>query len=530
MPAVQDIDGAVVRAWLRLAADELGRERAAIDVLNVFPVADSDTGTNIHKTISCAASALAGLPAAATTAEIWQAAAAAALQGACGNSGIILSQLLSGLADTCGPASPCDGQVVALALAKAAVLARAAVHRPVEGTVLTVADAAASGAAQAAAARGVLRDVGGAAARAAREALLGTRQQLQALAAAGVVDAGGAGLCVLLEALNAAIGGGGEFLPLPEPLPEPLAAPAGAGAQDSPYGYEVTFLLDAQHDAVAALRDRLDLLGDSLVVSGSAPRWHVHVHVADAGAAIEAGLAAGRLSKITVTWLNRTRSDTPPQQPVPANGLVAIAEGAGVAALLAAAGANVVPAGPEAEEGAPVAIDRLAAAPGPAALLTADERLAGRWPPGWPVLVVGSEVQLLAAAAVHDGRRDTGADVAAMRRAVAGMRCGAVRRRSASAKDPRSPGGTVPSGTEPFTGVLGGEVVLAGREEAGVAFALTDLLLDAGTEMLTLVSGRDASPGLAGLVAGHVAGRDPGVDVVCYDGGMGSTVLLIGAE
>ena len=87
----------------------------------------------------------------ASAVEIWQAAAAAALQGACGNSGIILSQLLCGLADTCGPASPCDGQVVALALAKAAALARAAVHRPVEGTVLTVADAAAQAAARAAA-------------------------------------------------------------------------------------------------------------------------------------------------------------------------------------------------------------------------------------------------------------------------------------------------------------------------------------------------------------------------------------------
>ncbi|HEX5188994.1 MAG TPA: DAK2 domain-containing protein, partial [Streptosporangiaceae bacterium] len=194
MPAVQDIDGAVVRLWLRLAADELDRARAAIDMINVFPVADADTGTNMHKTIACAADALTGLPEHASTADIWQAAAAAALHGACGNSGIILSQLLCGLADICGPASPCDGQVVSLALAKAAALARAAVHRPVEGTVLTVADAAARAAAHAAAVPADLPGVGQAAATGAIQALLGTRQQLEALAASGVVDAGGAGL------------------------------------------------------------------------------------------------------------------------------------------------------------------------------------------------------------------------------------------------------------------------------------------------------------------------------------------------
>jgi DAK2 domain len=113
----------------RLAADALGQTRAAIDALNVYPVPDADTGTNLYRTLLSAAQAVDELPPAAAPAEVWHAAAAGAMLGACGNSGIILSQLLRGLADVCGPAAPCDGAVVARALGHAAGLARAAVSR-----------------------------------------------------------------------------------------------------------------------------------------------------------------------------------------------------------------------------------------------------------------------------------------------------------------------------------------------------------------------------------------------------------------
>ena len=154
-----------------------------------------------------------------------------------------------------------------------------------------------------------------------------------------------------------------------------------------------------------------------------------------------------------------------------------------------------------------------------------DAGLARRWPPDWPVLLAGSEAQLLAALAVHDSGRDREADLAAMSRAISCMRWAGVRRRDPGQGDPPSPGGP-----EPFLGVVAGAVVLAGREEAGVALAVTDLLLEPGTEMLTLVAGREAGPGLAGSVADYVAGRAPGVEVVCYDGGMASSLLQIGAE
>jgi DAK2 domain fusion protein YloV len=527
MSAVQDIDGAVVRLWLRLAADELDRARPAIDLLNVFPVADSDTGTNMARTLSCAADALAVLPEQASAAEIWQTAAAAALEGACGNSGIILSQLLCGLAETCGSASPCDGQVVALALTKAAALARAAVHRPVEGTVLTVADAAAGAAVRAAAELAGLAEVGRAAALSARDALLATRRELDVLAASGVVDAGGAGLCVLLDALNAVISGDdhGSFA-VPAPIGHPAIPPCPSASE---FGYEVTFLLDAPEDAASALLDRLDLLGDSLVVSGREPRWHVHIHVADAGAAVAAGLAAGRLSKITVTYLNKTHAGIQADRPAPATGAVAIADGAGLVRLLRAAGATVVNSAECADPGA--ALDELARSSGQAVLLTTGGRFAEHWPPGWPVLAAGSEVQLLAALAVHDPQRNTDADLASMSRAVAGMRWASVRARSQPAGGNGQQGSPGPA--VQFIGTAGGRDVLTGRDQEGVALGVTDLLLQSAPELpelLTLVGGRAASPGLAALVSEHVTGRDRQVEVVCYDGGMTSSLLQIGAE
>jgi DAK2 domain fusion protein YloV len=524
MPAVQDIDGAVVRLWLRLAADELDRARPAIDVLNVFPVADSDTGTNMARTISCAADALAVLPEQATVAEIWQAAAAAALEGACGNSGIILSQLLCGLADTCGPATPCDGQVVALALTKAAALARAAVHRPVEGTVLTVADAAARAAVRAAEFAD-LPAVGRAAALGARDALLATRTELEVLAASGVVDAGGAGLCVLLAALSAVISGDddGSFA-IPAPIGH-LAVPAGPSSSE--FGYEVTFLLEAPAHAASALRDRLDLLGDSLVVSGREPRWHVHVHVADAGAAVEAGLAAGQLSKITVTYLKSAHpSGAEAVRSQAVSGVVAIAGGAGVASLLRAAGATVIDGAECADPGA--AIDDVVRSSARAVLVTTGGRLADRWPRGWPVLAVGSEVQLLAALAVHDPRLDEDADLASMQRAVAGMRWASVRGQSQSERGAALPAS--PGPTEQFIGAVGGHDVLTGRDQEGVSLGVTELLLQNSPELFTLLIGRGASPGLASLVTEHIAGADRPVEVVCYDGGMTSSLLQIGAE
>jgi uncharacterized protein len=154
-------------------------------------------------------------------------------------------------------------------------------------------------------------------------------------------------------------------------------------------------------------------------------------------------------------------------------------------------------------------------------------RITGPWQVDWALLEVESGVQALAALAVHDPQRDQDADLAAMRKAVAGMRWASMSW-DQDAIDARRPG-TGP-GTGLLVGQVGGQVAACGPDQAALAITLCERLLAADTEMITLLTGRDADPELGSAVAGHLEARAPAVEVVCYDGGMTSAVLLIGAE
>ncbi len=514
--AAEVLDGETVRHWCRLSVDALAQARAAIDALNVFPVPDADTGTNLYLTLMAAAEAVESLPPAAGPSEVWPAVARGALLGACGNSGIIVSQLLRGLADVCAPEPRCDGAVLARALTHAAATARAAVGRPAEGTVLTVADAAAR-AAVSAAGSGGLAAVVTAVSATAREALAGTREQLDVLAARGVVDAGAAGLCVLLDALAAVVTGAraGAF-EVPAPRPAPAAAAQAASTREpSSFGYEVTYLLEAPAGPVGELRERLDSLGDSLVIVGGEDLWNVHVHVADAGAAIEEGLRAGRPRRITVTWLG-------PAAAV-GRGVVAVADSEGPASLLRAAGAHVLRQRDGTGPAVPALIETIRQAGAHVAVIPNADRVAGLaraaadrlGDEGIDVSVIParSALQGIAAMAVHDPQRSFEADVAAMSRAAAGMRYGSV-------AGPGQDGG--------FVGRDGEEVTVTGADQGDVAAALATALLSRGGELVTLMEGAGSEPGLARRVADRIARASPGLEVVCYDGG--PVPLLIGVE
>jgi hypothetical protein len=516
------MDGTAVRHWCRLSVRALGGARAAIDALNVFPVPDSDTGTNLHVTLIAAADAVAALPHGAPSAEVWQAAAHGALLGACGNSGIIVSQLLRGLADVCAPESRCDGAVMARALRHAAASARAAVSRPAEGTVLTVADAAARAGSLAAgpdAGGGTLAAVVTAAAAGARDALARTPGQLDVLAASGVVDAGAAGLCVLLDALVATITGTdpGVFEVPAVPARQEPSRPAPAAS----YGYEVTYLLDAPAGPVSLLKDRLDALGDSLVIVGGEGLWHVHVH--DAGAAIEAGLQAGHPHRITVTWLGASAAAAAGAGPADPHAVVAVARGDGLASLLHGAGALVLrpqegtgPAAAALAEAIRQAGRHVAVIPDADRVASLAAAAAARLrPEGIEVAVIPARfpLQAIAALAVHDPQRGFDADVTAMSQAVAGMRCGSV----------------VGSGSDGgFAGLDGDEVSVTAQAQADVATALAARLVAAGGELVTLMDGAGAEPGLARCVADRVGQLRPGAEIVCYGGG--PVPLLIGVE
>src|SRR3954447_11492562 len=280
----------------------------------------------------------------------WAVLARGAVLGARGNSGTILAQLLQGLSDQLADEPPADGPAFAAALQKAADTAYTAVADPEEGTFLTVARAGAEGAVAAVdQGRGALADVVRAAADGACAALEATTGQLAALREAGVVDAGGAGLCLVLDALVTTVTGVEPARPTLARRqtghrhsggPLPHQPPPGPGS-------EVQYLLtDTDDQAVARLHERLARLGDSLVVVGvdtpTGREWNVHVHVADVGAAIEAGIEAGRPYRISVTPL----APLPPPEPVQGTrAVVAVVASDGIAALFTGEGARVVTSG-----------------------------------------------------------------------------------------------------------------------------------------------------------------------------------------
>src|SRR5688500_12977331 len=350
-PVLQALDDGAVGQWYRAVVAALSVSRTQLDDLNVFPVPDGDTGTNLLLTAQAAVAALDS-ESGRTTESAWTVLARGAVLGARGNSGTILAQLLRGLADQLAGQPPADGPVFAAALQKAADTAYGAVADPEEGTFLTVARACGEAARAAVdAGRTELADVVRAAADGASVALEATPDQLAALRDAGVVDAGGAGLCLVLDALVTTVTGvepgrpplarrddghkhSGEHLP--------HAPPPGPGS-------EVQYLLaDTDEESVARLQERLAALGDSLVVVGvdtpSGREWNVHVHVADVGAAIEAGIEAGRPYRISVTPL----APVQPPSPVPGTrAVVAVVSSAGIAELFSGEGVRVVTCGPE---------------------------------------------------------------------------------------------------------------------------------------------------------------------------------------
>ncbi|HEX8497582.1 MAG TPA: DAK2 domain-containing protein [Actinomycetales bacterium] len=284
------------RRWAVRSLADLVAQRPSLDRSNVYPVADGDTGTNMVLTLQAGVRQVEQhLGAEADLARLGSAFARGALLGARGSSGVILSQWLRGAGEVLGRGDA-GAHALAAALRRAADEGFAAVSRPVEGTMLTVARAAADGARG-----GTLADVVLGAATSARSALARTPDQLAVLSAAGVVDAGGRGLLVLLDAL-ADVVTGRERIARPEP--ESLAAPPAADPAPGGPTHEVMFVLDAGAGPVARLRERLDALGESVVVVGGDGLWSVHVHTDVPDAAVEAGRAAGAVRDVRTSRLD----------------------------------------------------------------------------------------------------------------------------------------------------------------------------------------------------------------------------------
>jgi hypothetical protein len=527
------LDATAVRRWCAAGLAGLRRCQREIDELNVYPVPDGDTGTNLVLTHAAADQALDETGDGSVQAVL-AVMARGALLGARGNSGVIVSQILRGLADALAGAATVHGGELAAALHRAAAAAYGAVAEPVEGTILSVASAAASAARSAG---DDLDSVVRAAARAATEALARTPEQLPVLARAGVVDAGGRGLVVLLDALVEVVTG--DAAPGPAPSPVRVRGPVTVSREmgSETFGYEVQYLLDATAEAVAGLRTALAGLGDSIVVVGAgAPdaagvqTWNVHVHVNDVGSALEAGVRAGRPHRIAVT---RFADQVPaPALDPAARAAVVVAPGPGLAELFAADGAVPVDGTPSTVEVLDAVLSTRAGhvvvLPNdtnnhPVAAAAASE--AARHGVVVRVVPTRCAVQALAALAVRDRRRPFDDDVIAMAEAAGACRYAEVTTASRAAL-------TVAGQCQPgdILALVEGEVNLIGADLAQTCRELLDRMLAGGGELVTLVVGAGAPAGLGELLTEHLGSAWPFVESHLFAGGQPHYPLLVGVE
>ncbi len=549
------LDVRAVTRWAALVRSAFATYRSEIDALNVFPVPDGDTGTNLYLTFD---GALDGARSAferpvrtepLSLASLCREVSRAMLLSARGNSGVILSQIFQGLAQyvAAGELTELDGEQLAGSLVQADALAWACVAHPKEGTMLSVSRAAATGAQQAAGSGtpASLLEVSETALAAAREALSRTPEQLPELKAAGVVDAGGAGLVLLLEALLHVVTGepvDGSQDPLgrragwvttpaaipPSEVALPDRSPTRAGAP----AYEVMYLLSESDDErVQRLRAALEPLGDSLLIVGGDGQWNVHVHVDDVGAAIEAGIEAGRPRRISVmSFADTARAD------LGAQAVVACAAGPGLADLMRAAGATVVSSGPAQRASAGELLFALRSAQAGTVILLpndSDTELAAQAAAdaaaqdGIRVRVVRSRtaVQGLAALAVFDPAASPEDNVVAMSRAAAGTRHGGV---TVALKEAFTSAGRCAPGD--VLGIIDGDFALIGSDLYAVTEEVVDRLLAAGGELLTVVTGQDAPDDLAAAVRQAARARRRDVEVTEIAGGQPLYPLLLGVE
>jgi hypothetical protein len=382
---VLTVGGVELLAGLRTALAWLQTNQEEINDLNVFPVPDGDTGSNMYLTLRSAVEEAQAAADPSSAASVLAAAAHGSLMGARGNSGVIFSQVLRGLSQGAGSRSRLDAPGWARALGEARTVAYKAVMKPTEGTILTVVREAAEAAAHAAEDSADVVVVLEQAVRASHAAVERTTEQLQVLRDAGVVDAGGFGFAVILEGFSRAIAdpasaqsppigprrrSGEDRVQLPfaatdaGPRPSARRGAAAVEMREEGWGYCTEFLIHGPGLDPDALRSELGRLGESALVVGDPDLVRVHIHTAEPAPLIALASSRGRLSKLKVEDMSAQHHDVLdradaaeaagpdegaaesagplPGAPRKAIGVVSVAPGLGFRDILASLGADAV--------------------------------------------------------------------------------------------------------------------------------------------------------------------------------------------
>jgi len=500
----------------------LEASRARIDDLNVYPVPDGDTGTNMTETARAVVSALDRDPGA----DIVR----AALMGARGNSGVILSQLVRGAVEALGDESETDASAVARALRGASDAGYAAVRNPQEGTMLTVARELAEKAEALAPSDPPVTEALAEVVAHGERALTATTDQLDILREAGVVDAGGAGVLEILRGIAAHVRG--------EPLPELEAVTGGIPLEAvhqelSRHRYCTSFFVEGETIDPEKLERELTKLGDSLLVVGGPGAVKVHVHTDEPGAALALATDRGVIAEVDIKNMHVQTADRTQrlEREAGVTGAVAVVFGGGNRRLFESLGASTVAGG---ETMNPSTADLLAAVdalpessvvllPNSKNVVLAAEQAAEQSGKDVRVIPTRSLQSGLGALVAFDSSRPLDENVAEMEEAAAAVRAGSVARASRSATI-----GEVDVAEGEFLGLVDGEPVVSGEALEPVATDVVARLVGGGADVLTVLVGDGAGESEAVVDAIRVA--HPSLEVEVHEGGQPHYPLLFAVE
>ena len=522
-------------------ADLLRSQREVINRLNVYPVPDGDTGTNMTLTLESVVADVNRLGEDVSMAEVCRAISQGSLMGARGNSGVILSQMLRGLTQGFS-ADAVDATQLAAGLIQADLLARQAVARPVEGTILSVARAAAEGAREAATLEAVVRQ----ARDAARVALAKTPDQLAVLKQAGVVDSGGTGLVLWFDALCHVVSG--------DPLPE---APDVATLEGLPplhedpddalsaLKYEVMFLLEGDDDAMPVFRATWAGLGDSIVVVGGDGLYNCHIHTDDVGPSIEAALEVGRPRQIRVTDLSeqvmeerwvREAAALPEVEatPAPTTAVVAVVVGDGVGRIFQTLGVRGLVRGGQSMNPSTAELVAAVEATGSRQVIilpnnrnirAVAQQVDGLVDLDVRVVPTDSLVEGFAALLGYDPEAEIEDNLASMTDSAAHVVAGEVTR---AVRDAQTEVGEVHEGD--WIGLGSGGVLAIAQDLDSANAALVDRLVRDSHELLTIIEGDGSSPEATEALRRHVTAHHPHLALEVHHGGQPLYPYLLGVE
>jgi DAK2 domain fusion protein YloV len=565
VPTLERLDVHALRDVITTFRDAVHDHAGGLNRLNVYPVPDGDTGTNMARTLDAVVAEMDGSDRADLDATC-DAISHGSLMGARGNSGVILSQILRGLASTLKEktADKMDGtgERLAEALTAASAGAYQAVLKPIEGTILTVVRESAEAAKSASSDDASLVEVLRAARDAGRTALDNTPELLPVLKDAGVVDAGGAGYMLLLDSALHVVDG--------EPLPDPADDPEGPSAEAleavahrhghdgeidvSEQRYEVMYFMDLDDDAIESFKQGWGAIGDSIVVVGGDGLWNCHVHTNDIGASIEVALdLGGRPKDIRVTDLFEEVAEEHAHREAAMHGdehvtaragaglppvttaVVAVCSGDGLAELfsnlkvqgIVTGGQTLNPSTAELLDTVEhVNADQVVILPNNKNIIPVAEQVDALTSKTVLVVPTRTMPEALAALIVYDPEADAAENVDEMNGLIAEVRTGEV---TQAIRESKSDAGPISEGD--WMGIVKGDgiVAVAGDVMSASTELIGRLIGDDG-ELLTIITGIDAEPDQTTELEAWVAAEHPDVQVETHVGGQPLYPYLFGVE